>query len=235
MRLLRTNAIGLLAGVALASPAGAQGDPAPRKSDLLMQALLAPKVVTKAPASDFGVAAAACATAIGPDGLTIDKLDTAVWKPIPLGGEPDGKNFAFERPGSPVRIYLSTNFDPNGQCVVDGYGTSRGQFGAIGNEVRKQVGATTGTKLKSTGSSSSPNGFSQGQGFLGGNLMTMISSENLSEGMNIRVTLMRVDPAQSPYALASSAGMAAQFLPIMLDAQARSPAAATPPQADPKQ
>ena len=221
----------LLLGITLSAAATAQAAPASRPSDFMAGLLGPPKTVTTAPAADFGVAAAACATTIGKDGLDLSKLAGLGWIAIPLPATAGEKYYAYERSGTSVRIYLSTTFAAAGQCVVDGVGMSKGQFGAIAGEVKKQVAAITSKKLKETGSSSSPGGFSQGKRFLADDLMTIVSSENRTEGLSIRVTLMRMDPSKDPYELASAAGMAGQFLPIAIEgliAEAKAPATAQP-------
>jgi hypothetical protein len=211
-------AAAMLLGLALSAAAVAEPMTALDSSDL-MKRLLAPRnAVTAAPAADFGAAAAACATTLGRDGLDMGKLAGLGWTAIPLPARADGKYFAYERAGSSVRVYLTTTFAASGQCVVDGYGTAKGQFGAIAGEVKKQVAAIIGKELKDTGSSSSPGGYSQGKGFLADDLMTIVSSENRSEGMSIRVTLMRRDPSKDPTSIAMAAGMAAEYLPTAIEA-----------------
>ena len=227
----------LLLGITLSAAASAQPAPASRPSDFMAGLLSPPKTVTTAPAADFGAAAAACATTIGNDGLDLSKLAGLGWTAIPLPSTVGEKYYAYERSSTPVRIYLSTTITAKGQCVVDGFGTSKGQFGAIAGEVKKQVAAITGKKVKETGSSSSPGGFSQGKGFLADDLMTIVSSESRTEGLSIRVTLMRMDPSKDPYELASAAGMAGQFLPTAIEgliAEAKAPAAQPNPSLTPK-
>ena len=183
-----------------------------------------------APAADFGAAAAACAVAVGPSGLELGKLDPLGWTPIPLG-EADAKNFAFSRNDSPVRIFLSTSISPKGQCVVDGFAQSPGQFGAIAKSVENQIGVALGTKAKSIGKSKTPDGYSQGAGFIVGETAAVVSSERQPRGMNVRVTVMRLDPKKDPRSFAMEAAMAAQFLPYMVEVATmkRSPKPASTP------
>lgn len=169
-------------------------------------------IVTALPA-DFGAATAACVAAVGPEGLNLVRLEAQGWQAIPLGAKAEGKYFAYQRPGNAVRLYLSTEIAKKGQCVAEGNNPATGQFGAIAGAVKKDASTALGTKLKGTGSSSSPTGYSRGEGFQADDTVVLVSSENRPEAMNVRVLVMRLDPAESPGAFASEAGMAAAVLP----------------------
>lgn len=169
--------------------------------------------IVPAPPADFGVAAAGCIAAVGPEGLDLARLEAQGWQAIPLAAKAEGKYFAYQRPGNAVRLYLSTELAKKGQCVAEGNNPATGQFGAIAGAVKKDAATALGTKLKGTGSSSSPTGYSRGEGYLAGGTAVLVSAENRPEAMNVRVLVMRLDPAKSPGAFASEAGMAAAILP----------------------
>jgi hypothetical protein len=175
----------------------------------------------KAPSADFGKAAAACAVALGPTSMDVSKLEPAGWTQINKQST-DKSAWVFEKEPSPVRIFMATAFAPQGQCVVDGYALSKGEFGPIAKAVKTQVGAALGAKLSNSGSTRSPNGNSRGQGFVTGKLFISVSSENEARGMNVRVTLMQMDPAKSAFEIANSAGMAALYLPMFAQAPDKS-------------
>lgn len=166
-----------------------------------------------APALDFGKAAAACAVALGPTSMDVTKLEPSGWTPV-MKAASDESAWVFGKKPGPVRIYMATAFAPQGQCVVDGYALSKGEFGAIAKAVKTQVGAALGTKLNNTGSNRSPSGASRGQGFVAGKLLVSVSAESEARGMNVRVTLMQMNPAKSAFETAKAAGMAAQYLPL---------------------
>jgi hypothetical protein len=169
--------------------------------------------IVPAPPADFGAAAAACVAAIGPAGLDLAKLDALGWQAIPLGAKAEGNYFAYQRPGNAVRLYLSTEITKKGQCVAEGNNPATGQFGAIAGAVKKDAATALGTKLKGTGSSSSPTGYSRGEGYLAGDTVVLVSSESRPEAMNVRVLVMRIDLAKGTGAFAREAGMAAAVLP----------------------
>jgi hypothetical protein len=221
--------------LAVAPPAHVSAQEPARPSSKLFADLIADAQKPKptSPASDFGKAAAACAAALGPTTMEVAKLEPLGWSPT-VKADQTKSTWMFEQKPSLVRIFLSTMFAPTGQCVVDGYGQSKGEFGAIASNVKKHVGAALGKKLKSAGSSQSPNGYSRGQGFLADKLMVSISSENRTNGMSIRVTLMQIDTTKSAFEIAKAAGMAAQYLPMMADVP-DTPAKAIPTSTNPFQ
>lgn len=169
--------------------------------------------ILPAPPADFGAAAAGCIAAVGPKGLDPARLEALGWQELPLSEKAAGKYFAYQRPGNAVRLYLSTEITKNGQCVAEGNNPATGQFGAIAGAVKKDAATALGSKLKSAGSSSSPTGYSRGEGYLTGDMAVLISSENRPEAMNVRVLVMRLDPGKNPGAFASEAGMGAATLP----------------------
>lgn len=215
--LARSASATVLMIAAISAPSLAMAQEAESKSsskifaDILADAA---KPKPKAPAADFGKAAAACAAALGPTSMDATKVESLGWSPIAKAST-SGSVWIFEQKPSPVRIFLATMFSPSGQCVVDGYAMSENEFGAIAKDVKKQVSTALGKKLKDTGSSSSPGGYSRGQGFLADNLMVGISSENQPGGMSIRVTMMQIDKSKSAYETANAAGMAAEYLPML--------------------
>lgn len=221
----------LVAGIGLTSPAtaqsgrgaepnGAKSQEAPvRPSSKLFRDSLAEAQKPKptAPAADFGKAAAACAAALGPTSMDAAKVESLDWTPTVKATSPKSA-WVFEQKPSHVRVFLATIFSPAGQCVVDGFAQSKGDFGAIAGEVKKQVSAATGKKLKNTGGGS-PNPMSRGQGFLADRLVVSISMQDQANGVSIRVTMMQIDKSKSAFETANAAGMAAQFLPMMVDKQ----------------
>lgn len=212
---LKPMAMACVAALAMQSSNGHAQEGQTRPSTNLFDSYLKESATPAptAPSADFGKAAAACAVALGPTSMDATKLEPAGWTPV-MKAASDKSAWVFEKKPSPVRIYMATAFAPQGQCVVDGYALSKGEFGAIAKAVKTQVGAALGTKLNNSGSTRSPNGVSRGQGFVAGKLLVSVSSENEARGMNVRVTLMQMDPAKSAFETANAAGMAAQYLPL---------------------
>lgn len=207
----------------------------PSPSDKLFADLLAEaeKPQPTAPAEDFGKAAAACSAALGPMSMDASKLEPLGWTAT-IKPASDESAWMFEQQPGTVRIFLATMFAPSGQCVVDGYAASEREFGAISKEVEKQVGAALGKKLKNTGSMGGSGSFSRGQGFLADSLMVSISSENRTNGMSIRITMMQIDKSRSAYETASAAGMAAQYLPMLAEQPAPAEKTETEPAPSPQ-
>jgi hypothetical protein len=186
-----------------------------KRADEMMAALTAASVPS--PAVDFGSAAAACAVALGPTSMDAAKVESLGWSPT-VKATSAKSAWVFEQQPSRVRIFLATMFSPAGQCVVDGFARSKGDFGSIADAVKTQVSAVLGRKLKNAGSNSSPNGMSRGQGFLADQLMVSISMQDQANGNSVRVTLMQIDKSKSAFETANAAGMAAQYLPMMAGA-----------------
>jgi hypothetical protein len=186
-----------------------------KHTDEMIAALTAASVPS--PAVDFGKAAAACAVALGPTSMDAAKVESLGWSPT-VKATSAKSAWVFEQKPSRVRIFLATIFSPAGQCVVDGFAKSKGDFGLIADAVESQVSAALGKRLKGAGSNSSPNGMSRGQGFLADQLMVSISMQDQANGNSVRVTLMQIDKSKSASEIANSAGMAAQYLPKMAGA-----------------
>jgi hypothetical protein len=185
-----------------------------KRTDDMMAALMAASLPS--PAADFGKAAAACSVALGPTSMDAAKVEARGWTPTVKATSPKSA-WVFEQKPSLVRIFLATMFSPAGQCVVDGFAKSKGDFGAIADAVKTQVSAAIGKKLKNTGGGS-PNPMSRGQGFLADQLMVSISMQVQANGNSVRVTLMQIDKSKSAFETANAAGMAAQYLPMMAGA-----------------
>ena len=191
--------------------------------------------IIPAPAIDFGAAATACVAAVGPAGLELARLGSLGWQAIPLNAPAGTKYFAYQHQGNAVRIFLSTEIAPKGQCVAEGNNPSKGAFGPIAGEVKTQVGAALGKKLKGTGSYSDQTGYSRGEGYLVDDLAIMMSSENRPEAMNVRVTVMRLDPSKSRESFANAAGMAAAMLPGVITRMIAGTTPTSPSQTTPNQ
>jgi hypothetical protein len=193
-------------------------EPAVRPSSKIFTDIFAEaeKPKPKSASEKFGEAAAACAAALGPTSMDVTKLEPLGWSPTIKASSPKSV-WKFEQKSNAVKVFLATTFLPSGQCVVDGYANSKGEFGKISKAVEKQIGVTLGKKPKTTGSSVSPDGFSRGQGFRADDLLISISSENQAGGMNIRVTMMQMDKTKSAFETANAAGMAAQYLPMLAE------------------
>lgn len=135
------------------------------------------------PAADFGKAAVACLAVLGKGGLDVAALEREGWtiakqtKSIPI----------YQRNGSAVQVMLVEGLMPGGQCIVDGYASDSSQFKPIRDGVRDALTARLGQKPKMPGSPL-PNG----QGFVAGDLMLILSTEERVNGLSVRITSARI-------------------------------------------
>lgn len=135
------------------------------------------------PAAEFGGAAVACMAALGPKALDVPALEREGWsradatKTMPV----------YQRAGTAVRIMAFGGLMPGGQCIVDGYAQDQGQFNPIRDAVRDALEARTGKKPNMP-SPVVPNG----QGFVVGDMMMILSTEPRINGLSVRITSARV-------------------------------------------
>jgi hypothetical protein len=157
-------------------PANAEPTPDPT-------ALTAASSAPSATADEIAAAASACMAAV--DGRNVDAsvLRNGGWR----NESERGGVRILSREGSNVRIFAARS-----QCVVDAYGQRRNSFDAIRDAIQARLTAQFGAQAtmgESLGEASSP---SRGQGFMVGNRIGVLSSEQRDAGLSIRFTVMSI-------------------------------------------
>lgn len=157
-------------------PANAEPTPDPT-------ALTAASTAPSATPEEIAEAATACIAAAGGRNIDVSALRGQGWREE---SERGGVRI-LARAGGTVRIFAA-----RGQCVVDAYGQRRNSFDAIRDAIRARLTAQFGAQAtmgESIGAAASP---SRGQGFLVGNRIGVLSSEQRDAGLSIRFTVMSV-------------------------------------------
>ena len=135
------------------------------------------------PPAEFGSAAVACMAALGPKSIDVPALEREGWtrteqsKTVPV----------YQHAGTAVRVMIIEGLSPGGQCVVDGYAADQGQFKPVRNAIRDALTACTGNKPKMP-SPVVPNG----QGYVVGDLMMILSTDQRINGLSVRITSARL-------------------------------------------
>ena len=151
-----------------------------RHAGLAILALALPMAAKAAPASDFGVGAAACAKLLASPAHDEKLLAADGWS----RSEERGPIRVLARKGVAVRLFVSAMFGSQ-SCVVDGYADKGDDLKALSAAIAAALGPIAGADLK-VAESSQPDG----QGFAFGSVMQILSIVRRPGGSSVRVTGM---------------------------------------------